>query len=137
MAQTKRKRKSKHRGNAAGTVQARGRTSRPLPEKERRSQARQVAREDRLSKPPTWGRSARVAGIAGLFMFLALFLISPGNKTKTVHGHTITTTVSAGNRLFQALVFAALAVTFYIPAGYYMERFLWRRRMTKKAAVHK
>jgi hypothetical protein len=28
-------------------------------------------------------------------------------------------------------VFAILALVIYVPAGYYLERFLWRRRMAK------
>ena len=49
MAQTKRKRRSKHRGNAAGTVEARGRTSRPanLSPAEQKKADRAVARARR------------------------------------------------------------------------------------------
>ena len=61
MAQTKRK--TKHRGNAAGMVESRGRTGRPPTAEERSGSAREKAksREQRLQKadrPPTWwGRS--------------------------------------------------------------------------------
>ena len=40
MAQTKRKRRTKHRGNAAGTIEARGRTGRPPTPEERKKQER-------------------------------------------------------------------------------------------------
>jgi hypothetical protein len=50
MAQTKRKRRSKHRGTAAGTIETRGRTSRPLTADERKKQARVEARERRQQK---------------------------------------------------------------------------------------
>ena len=40
MAQTKRKRRSKHRGTAAGTIEARGRTGRPPSAEERKKQPR-------------------------------------------------------------------------------------------------
>ena len=47
MAQTKRKRRNtKHRGNAAGIVEQRGRTSRP-PSPEERKKAARAARADR------------------------------------------------------------------------------------------
>ena len=39
MAQTKKKRSTKHRGNAAGVVEARGRTGRKLTEDEKRKNA--------------------------------------------------------------------------------------------------
>ena len=40
MAQTKRKRRTKHRGTAAGTIEARGRTGRPPTADERKKQSR-------------------------------------------------------------------------------------------------
>jgi hypothetical protein len=121
MAQTKRKRKSKHRGTAAGTVSARGRTSRPLSEKAQKEQRKVVARETRLGKPPSWSSSAKRAGFAGVIMFVFLFLVVGKSK-------------SHSDPLVAALGLAIVATLFYIPAGYYMERFLWRRRMEKKAA---
>ena len=120
MAQTKRKRRSKHRGNAAGTVEARGRTSRPQPAAARKQQAKEAAREERLSRPPSWKRSAKTAGLAGAFMFIFLFIVTPSSK------HT--------NRFASAILLAVLAMVIYVPAGYYLERFLWQRRMAKKAA---
>jgi hypothetical protein len=119
MAQTKRKRRSKHRGNAAGGVEARGRTSRPPSPDVRKKQAKAAAREDRMSRPPSWSRSAKTAALAGAFMFLFLYLTNSGTK--------------GSNRLVSALVFAVLAMLIYIPAGYYLELFLYRRRMAKKA----
>ena len=117
MAQTKRKRRSKHRGNAAGTIEARGRTGRPPSAEERKKAARAGVREARLSRAPTWSGSAKRAGLAAAFMFLFLFI-----------------TNSKGNRLAAALVFAVLAFALYVPAGYYMEVFIYRRRQAKKAA---
>ena len=52
MAQTKRKRRSKHRGNAAGSIEARGRTGRKPTGDEVKKSGRQTAREKRLAKPP-------------------------------------------------------------------------------------
>jgi hypothetical protein len=121
MAQTRRKRKSKHRGNAAGTVEARGRTSRPPSEAERKKRAKEVARANRLDKPPTWASSSRRALLAGGFMFLFLFLVGGGKHT------------SSTARLVDALLFAVIAVALYIPLGYWMESFLYRRRQAKKA----
>ena len=50
MAPTKRKRRSKHRGNAAGTIEARGRTGRkPSPEEQKKAD-KATARERRTQR---------------------------------------------------------------------------------------
>src|SRR5579871_3720423 len=118
MAQTKRKRRSKHRGNAAGTVEARGRTGRPPTAAERKQQtqvSRAAAREQRLNTPPTWKASFTRAGLAAALMFI--FLVITTNK---------------GNRFVTAALFALLAMALYVPAGYYFESMLYRRRMRRK-----
>jgi hypothetical protein len=116
MAQTKRKRRTKHRGTAAGTVTTRGRTGRPpTPEEKKRQQklTREQAREARLAAPPTWKGSVNRALLAAGFMFLFLLLTSKGN-------------------IVAAVLFAVFAFALYVPSGYYLERFLWQRRMRKK-----
>ena len=116
MAQTKRKRRTKHRGTAAGTVQARGRTSRPPTAAERKKQTRAEVREERLNKKPTWRSSLARAAIGASMMFLVLLFIGPKKNT-----------------LAYALLFTAFALVIYAPAGYYIEMFLWRRRQRQKA----
>jgi hypothetical protein len=116
MAQTKRKRRSKHRGTAAGSVEARGRTSRPLPADERKKLTRAQAKEERLSKPPTWRSSFTRAGIAATLMFVFLLLTGPKK-----------------DRVPTALIFTVFALMIYVPAGYYIELWLWRRRQRQKA----
>jgi hypothetical protein len=115
MAQTKRKRRSKHRGNAAGVVEARGRTSRPLSADERKKQSRATSREERLNRPPTWRSSLNRALIAAALMFGFLLLTSKGQ-----------------DKVITALVFGLFALIIYVPAGYYIELWLWRRRMRRK-----
>ena len=117
MAQTRRKRQTKHRGNAAGVVEARGRTGRPPSAEERKREAKAKARADRLNSPPTWKGAYKRAAVAGGFMFLFLLLVSPAK---------------GGNRLESALVFAVLATALYAPGGYYLEMFLFKRRMAKR-----
>src|ERR671934_19867 len=52
MAQTRRRRRTKHRGTPAGTIEARGRTGRkPRPEERR---GPRPARKNRFDQPPTW-----------------------------------------------------------------------------------
>jgi hypothetical protein len=115
MAQTKRKRRSKHRGDAAGTIQARGRTGRPPTAEERKKQNREKSREARLSKPPTWDGAIKRAMLAAGFMFIFLLITSKGN-------------------VLASAVFGIIAMLLYVPTGYYMEVYLYRRRMRKKAA---
>src|ERR1700760_1884164 len=116
MAQTKRKRRTKHRGTAAGTIQTRGRTGRPPTAEERKKQARMSARERRLNTPPTWKSSFTRAALASGLIFIFLVL-----------------TTKSSNRVLAALVFAVLAMLLYVPAGYYLETWLYRRRQRKKA----
>lgn len=117
MAQTKRKRRSKHRGTAAGTIQARGRTGRPPTAEERKKQSKTDARERRLNTPPTMRGSATRAGFAAAIMFVFL--------TLTTKNHNVGA----------AAIFAVVAFILYAPAGYYLESFLFRRRMRKKEAA--
>ena len=116
MAQTKRKRRTKHRGTAAGTVERRGRTSRPPSEKDRKQLSRAEAREKRLSTPPTWKSSLTRAGFASALLFFLLLFTAKGS-----------------NRFVMAIVFTLIALAIYVPAGYYIERFMWKRRQRKKA----
>jgi Flp pilus assembly protein TadB len=115
MAQTKRKRRTKHRGTAAGSIEARGRTGRPLSADEKRKQQRQTAREQRLNTPPTWKSSATRATIAAVIVFVFILVTAKGS-----------------NKLVTAVEFTAVALVFYIPAGYYLELMLYRRRQRKQ-----
>jgi hypothetical protein len=112
MAQMKSKRKTKHRGNAAGVVEVRGRTGRPPSPQERKKQVRQA----RLARAPTWKGSFQRAALAGGVMFIFLYLTDHPKH---------------GSRLLAAGVFAILAVLLYTPGGFYMEQALYRRRMAK------
>ncbi|HEY3727152.1 MAG TPA: hypothetical protein VGL51_08265 [Solirubrobacteraceae bacterium] len=115
MAQTKRKRRTKHRGTAAGTVTNRGRTGRPPTPDERKKQTREEARQARLNKPPTWRGAINRALLAAGFMFIFLLLTSKGN-------------------VLAAVIFGVFAFGLYVPSGYYLEQYLFRRRQRKKDA---
>jgi Flp pilus assembly protein TadB len=117
MAQTKRKRRTKHRGTAAGTVTNRGRTGRPPTPEERKKQQRATARQGRRNQKPTWKSSLTRAGFAAVIMFIFLLV--------TTHGK---------NRVTASIVFAVFALVLYVPSGYYLELFLWRRRQRKNEA---
>jgi hypothetical protein len=128
MAQAKRKRKSRHRGTQAGTVESRGRTSRPTgPRKTAtaakkkpatRAEARDMARQKRQARfdePPTWrsalNRAAFAAGLFGILMILAF-----------------------RRPVVQGLAFACLMVFMYLPMSYYTDKFIYNRRRRQKQA---
>lgn len=115
MAHTKRKRRSKHRGTAAGSIESRGRTGRPPSADERKQQTRTQARERRLNTPPTWKGSVMRAALAAVLILVFVALTSKGK-----------------NRYLAAVLFAVVAMALYIPAGYYFELFLYRRRQRRK-----
>jgi hypothetical protein len=114
MAQTKRKRQTKHRGNAAGSVTNRGRTSRPPSEKERKALSEEEARQERLNRRPTWKSMAQRAALASALMFILLLVLGKGHN------------------ILYAVAFGLLAFVLYVPAGYYLEMFVWKRRMRKQ-----
>jgi Flp pilus assembly protein TadB len=115
MAQTKRKRRTKHRGTAAGTIEARGRTGRPLSAEEKKKQTRQTAREKRLNTPPTWKSALARAGMAAAIMFpLTILLFAKSHKVAS------------------ALFFTGFAFLIYVPLGYYVDLTMYRRRQQKR-----
>jgi protein-S-isoprenylcysteine O-methyltransferase Ste14 len=120
MAQTKRKRHTKHRGNAAGVVEARGRTGRPPTADEKKRVTRDQRREERLNRQPTWKSSAQRALLAGAFMFVFLVITFHPKK---------------GNRFVGDAIYAVVAMLLYLMLGFWLETFLWRRRMAKKVAA--
>jgi hypothetical protein len=111
VAQTKRKRRSKHRGNAAGTIEARGRTGRKVAPVQDKKADRAAARREKLAQPPTWNKATlRAAAAAGLLFVLTqvgLFQddVPPG----------------------QALVICLLAMLIYIPLGYMFDNWMYKR----------
>jgi hypothetical protein len=116
MAQTKRKRRSKHRGTAGGFVESRGRTGRKPGAGEgpgARDSARQ-RRLDRLDRPPSWRSALNRAAIATAIFVVAvlvLFKEKPGT----------------------AIGLAAFVMVIYVPMGYYTDLFIYRRRQRNKA----
>src|ERR1700733_1664361 len=104
MAQTKRKRRTKHRGTPAGTIQARGRTGRPPSADEKKKQTRLEARERRLNTPPTRKSAIITGALASACLFVVFALLSHEK-----------------NRFGSALLFSLFALVLYVPGGYYMQ----------------
>src|SRR3954454_7038791 len=119
MAQTRRKRKRRHRGTQAGTVEARGRTSKPAATTTRGSSgktaSRQTAaerRQARFDNPPTWRGSLNRAAFAA-----AILVVFVGVVQKNI---------AAG------VLLGAFAILIYIPMSYYTDLMLYRRRQRQK-----
>jgi hypothetical protein len=117
MAQTRKRRRRKHRGTQGGGIDRRGPRGRPRTREEAKARARQKRKTvDRRDYAPTW-RSAfnRAALGAALFFVLAMVLLK-----QTFAG---------------SLAISVLMMVFYVPLGYYVDRFLWRRRIAKQRAA--
>jgi hypothetical protein len=115
MAQTKRKRRRKHRGTQAGTIDRAGRTGRART----REDAKQIARKrrrERLDRPPTWKGSAQRASIAA-----ALF--------------GVLVVVAFGRPIVQGVSLAAFMFLLYIPLGYGTDKAIYSFRQRRKAAA--
>ncbi len=116
MAQTKRKRRSKHRGNAAGGIEARGRTGRKPTGDEVKKSSRQQARDRRLAKPPSWNSAAMKAlAMAGLLFVLTQVGILGKN-------HSIS----------QGLLLAAFALILYTPLAYITDKWVYARMLRQR-----
>jgi len=111
-----RKRRRKHRGTQAGTVEARGRTSRPTTTTRKAApKTSRERREERLNKPPTWRGSVNRALLAAAAF--GIFIAITAKSNKAVEG----------------IVFAAIVFLFYLPMTYYLDRFMYRRRQRRQA----
>jgi hypothetical protein len=118
MAQTKRKRQTKHRGNAAGMVEARGKTHKGGTGSTGKPQSKQeLARQrrlDRLERVPSWSAAIQRAAIAAL-LFVVLVIIA--FKRPIVEG----------------VALGGFVLLFYIPLGYFTDLTLYNHRQRKKA----
>ena len=116
MAQTKRKRRTKHRGNAAGSIEVRGRTGRKPTADETKKSTRQQARDRRAAKPPSWNS----AGLKALAMAALLFVLTQvgilGNNTSIAQG----------------LLLAVFALVLYTPLAYMTDRWVYNRMLRQR-----
>ena len=107
MAQTKKRRRRKHRGTQGGGIDRRGR-GRPRSREQAKAQARRRS-ELRREAAPTW-QTAFNRGAIGSLIFFALLLLA------------------FGRGFGEALVLSVVMLGIYVPLGYYMDRFFYRRR---------
>jgi hypothetical protein len=107
MAQTRKRRRRKHRGTQGGRIGTRSR-ARPRSRAEAQARARSKRRTPRGKGPPTWS-GAIWRGLA-------------------VSGLLVVTLVAFHKPIAASVAFAAFMLAFYIPMGYWLDRALWRRR---------
>jgi hypothetical protein len=120
---TKNRRSTKHRGNAAGMIEARGRTGRKPSASEngttagkgtRRGSA--TGRKNRFESPPTWkGAGIRAVVAAAIVYAVSTLLLK----------HTTAVT---------NLTLVPIVLAFYTPMIYYTDLFMYRRAQRKKSA---
>lgn len=118
MAQTRRKRQTKHRGNAAGVVESRGRTGRKPTAAEKSGGAREPGKErekaiDRRDRPPTWRGAFVKAMFAAILMLLAVIILL--------------------NQPNQAIALFPIVLLLYVPVSYYTDKWIYDRRQRSLA----
>jgi hypothetical protein len=122
MAQTRRKRQTKHRGNAAGVVESRGRTGRKPTAAEKAgpvkpSSAARQRQLDKRDQPPTWRAAFYKAMIATvLLLLITIFLLKNSNG---------------------AIALFPIVLVGYTVISYYTDKWVYERRQRKKAAQGK
>ncbi|MGN6587040.1 MAG: hypothetical protein ACTHKT_06135 [Solirubrobacterales bacterium] len=110
MAQTNKKRRRKRRGTQGGRIDPNARRSKPRTRAEAKAQAMSKRKSGpKEDLPPTWRNSA-IRGIFAAVIFAVLLIV------------LFKRPVGA------ALIFGAFMLAFYVPAGYYIDMALWRRR---------
>jgi hypothetical protein len=110
MAQTKKKRNRKRRGTQGGRIDTNKARSRPRTRAEAKARARSNRKPAaRVDLPPTWRSSITRGLIAGVLFTVVLLLLFKR---------------PAGT----SLALGAFMLAFYIPAGYFIDMTLWRRR---------
>ncbi|MGH2954067.1 MAG: hypothetical protein ACRDK9_08620 [Solirubrobacterales bacterium] len=112
MAQTRKRRRRKHRGTQGGRIDSRRRGGRPRSRQEAKAQAKRRA-EHRRDRPATWG-TAFFRGLVGAAIFFVLMLAAFGRP--------------AG----EAIGLSVVMLVMYVPLGYYVDRFFWRRRQATR-----
>jgi hypothetical protein len=117
MAQTKRKRRRKHRGTQGGRIDrrpVRGRArSRAEAQQRARSRGKKKKPGERVPNPPSWSSAIKKGGIAAV-LFVAILTIMGQNPAAS-------------------LAIGVLMVGFYVPMAFLMDRFFHQRYLRKEA----
>jgi hypothetical protein len=111
MAQAKNKRKRKHRGTPAGTIERRTGSSRV------KKDAKQISRErrqERMNREPTWRGSVNRAAIAAAVFGVLLFVLFDNEPARSAY-------------------LALLMFFLYIPLGYLTDKAIYNFRQRRQS----
>jgi hypothetical protein len=115
MAQTKKKRRRKHRGTQGGRIDTRPARGRARSRAEAKSQARSRTNKKsgpRVPGPPSWSSALKKGGVAAvLFVGLLAFM---------------------GQNPITSLAVGVLMLGFYIPMAFLLDRFMFQRYLRKE-----
>ena len=117
MAQTKKKRRRKHRGTQGGRIDtrpARGRPrSRAEPQNRARSRGKKRKPGDRTPQAPEWSSALKKGGVAAV-LFVVLLAVM-------------------GQNPMASILIGILMMGFYVPMAYLLDRFFYQRHLRKEA----
>ena len=124
MAQTKKRRRRKHRGTQTGRIDTSGPRGRPRTREEARARARAKRKRqpakggafDRRDVAPTWGGAFK-RGLFGAAIFFLLFWLVFKREVGP------------------AAALSVVMLGMYVPMGYYIDRFMYRRRVRQLQAA--
>jgi len=116
MAQTKKKRRRKHRGTQGGRIDRRPARGRARSRAEAQARARNRSKKKggpRVPEPPSWSSALKKGGIAAV-LFVALLAL---------FGQSPAAAVGVG----------VLMLGFYVPMAFLLDRFMYQRYVRKEA----
>jgi hypothetical protein len=113
VAQARRKRRRKHRGTQAGTIERAGRTGSARTREDAKAIARE-RRRARFDRPPTWKNAAQRAAVAALLFGVLVVVLFK-------------------REIAQGAFLALFMFLFYIPLGYGTDMAIYRYRRRRKA----
>jgi hypothetical protein len=116
MAQTKKKRRRKHRGTQGGRIDTRPARGRARSRAEAQSRARNRTKKKggpRVPEPPSWSSALKKGGIAAV-LFVGVI---------TVFGQNPAVALGVG----------VLMLGFYVPMAFMLDRFVYHRHLRKEA----
>jgi hypothetical protein len=124
VAQTRKRRRRKHRGTQTGRIDNRGPRGRPRTREEAKARARSKRKRqpakgrvaDRRDIPPTWGGAFK-RGLFGAAIFFLLFWLAFQRPVGAAAGLSV------------------VMLAMYVPMGYYIDRFMYQRRQRQQQAA--
>ena len=116
MAQTKKKRRRKHRGTQGGRIDTRPARGRARSRAEAQARAKNRGKKKagpREPQPASWSSALKKGGIAAV-LFVGLLAVF-------------------GQNPFAALAVGVLMMGFYVPMAFLLDRFFYQRHLRKQA----